>query len=418
MLKAGDSLRPAVLLSRNLTPDPNPNYRTGMCLARLGQAPLAEAFFRKADVPWKRRGQVRQQRLVNLQTSAQLDCLLEVSDRILAADGGFAAYADLDPTAWTCRLAADPRDVVSWHAYRRRFAADWADPRLGVLLSAPDAVLPGAPLLIAFEENYGVGNMIFFSRWLAGLRRFHEKITIALPVRLRKLFDSAFASAARFVPYEDPDGLLAIVQDFEGLKLAAPDLPILAGRYGFAPTMAPLFVTYGVSRRREPRPRIGLGWWTPNPRSSQKRNIGLDEVWRALEPVAEEITFVSLQPQRDEAIAQIEAAGLRDRIAVPDTDGLSDYLGYVDLIRSCTMVVSIDSSIPFFAGACGVPTLLLQPLASPYGWTGGYTRSDSFSSVSYLRQVEPGDWRIPLARLADEIRARLPATGPAAAIEG
>lgn len=77
-------------------------------------------------------------------------------------------------------------------------------------------------------------------------------------------------------------------------------------------------------------------------------------------------------------------------------------------IKTCKLVVTVDTAVAHLAGLCGVPTLLLIPRSSEWKWgTHENTPDDPWYGphVTYFRNSDPYKWDVELIRLAADALA-------------
>ncbi|HEX3064727.1 MAG TPA: glycosyltransferase family 9 protein, partial [Dongiaceae bacterium] len=95
----------------------------------------------------------------------------------------------------------------------------------------------------------------------------------------------------------------------------------------------------------------------------------------------------------------------RELLHEPGVDAMQDLDGWAAEIASVDVVVSIDNSAVHLAAALGKPVLLLLPTAPDWRWSESGDRAAWYADVRLLRQSLAGDWRGPIARALDLLRA-------------
>jgi len=154
-------------------------------------------------------------------------------------------------------------------------------------------------------------------------------------------------------------------------------------------------------------PRVALVWaGRPTHSNDARRSTGLE----ALRPLLDlpGLDFVSLQVgPRSEDIARL---GLADRIE--DLSGrLMDFAETAAALSHIDLLISVDTSVVHLAGALDRQVRVILPFAPDWRWLQGRDDTPWYPTVRLLRQQQPGDWSVPAAMLADELRA-LPSRPP------
>ena len=88
---------------------------------------------------------------------------------------------------------------------------------------------------------------------------------------------------------------------------------------------------------------------------------------------------------------------------------LSTWTATAKAIASCEFVVTSCTSVAHLAGAMGVPTKVIIPVAPYYLWTCPGSSTPYYDSLTLLRQTKPDDWLDPFIELAGTLEARLAA---------
>ena len=101
--------------------------------------------------------------------------------------------------------------------------------------------------------------------------------------------------------------------------------------------------------------------------------------------------------QRD--IQQLGAGGLLNDVG----RGIFDFAEAATALSQLDLLISIDAPIAHLAGAMGVKTWVLLPLAADWRWSLGGSRAPWYPSARLFRQPRAGDWESVFA----EVRANL-----------
>ena len=247
---------------------------------------------------------------------------------------------------------------------------------------------PDGRLLVLAEQ--GLGDAIHLSRYLPELA---ERFDVTLVCRRSQ--HSLFAELpARLLP---PD---AELPDSAWINMMA-----LPGLLGATPARVPGAAGWLATQRLPPfrppgaGPRVGLVWrGSPDHTNDRRRSMPTADL-RPLLDIAG-VEFVSLQvgPLAHEATSVL---GLPDLGA-----GLRDWGGTRDLLATCDLVISADTSTAHLAGAMGVPTWIMLPFMPDWRWGFG-ERTPWYDSVRLFRQPQPGDWGAVVAGVAGALQAML-----------
>ncbi len=154
-----------------------------------------------------------------------------------------------------------------------------------------------------------------------------------------------------------------------------------------------------------PARRIGLVW-AGQARPSEPRFAPLDRRrsagLAAFAPLAalSGVEFVSLQ--MGPAARQPAPSGL---VLTDPMAGVTDFLDTAAIIAGLDAVVSVDTSVVHLAGLVGTPVMLLDRYDGCWRWLHGRSDSPWYPRLRIFRQEQPGDWSVPMARIAAALAA-------------
>lgn len=261
-------------------------------------------------------------------------------------------------------------------------------------------VRPGERVLICGEQ--GIGDEVMFAGLIPRLLRRGGVFALTCESRLRELLLRSF-----------------------------PELPVLArGDYGSLPGDVTSWIWLGdlpgllrpdlhgdawseprylradaprteVFRRKysDGRPLVGISWHTTNRRTGWKRSLPTPELRKLLSIDA--VRWVSLQYGSASEMREIGG----DRLVVDEeVDATADLDVFAAQVAAMDHVVTIDNSTVHFAGALGVPTLLLLPRCADWRWFVDRSDCPWYGSVDLIRQAEPGGWARVIERASATIR--------------
>ena len=87
----------------------------------------------------------------------------------------------------------------------------------------------------------------------------------------------------------------------------------------------------------------------------------------------------------------------------PEIGDFADTAGIIDALD---LVVTVDTSVAHLAGAMAKPVCVLLPFAPDWRWLRHRDDSPWYPSARLFRQIRPGDWSDPVAKLAQFIGKR------------
>jgi len=309
--------------------------------------------------------------------------------------------------------------------YQRRWEtaafADQARPHRHRPWAGED--LAGKKILVYAEQ--GVGDEVMYAGLLQRLIDRGAAVFLEANQRLVSLFERSLTGVAVGQSQNPPlpaftgddfdfqassGALMAeLAPSYEDLKPAAAYLKADPAK------VAQLCETYRAPADDGAAPAlvVGIAWRSGNPVTGARRSASLDH-WR---PVLElpGVRFVNLQygdcAEELAAARQATGADIVEDTGVDTAGALDDFAAQV---AALDLVVSIDNSTIHFAGALGVPTLMLLNYEPDWRWFGAETGNPWYESVAHLRQETPEDWA-PVFEAAAAVVAGMAAGGPAPA---
>jgi tetratricopeptide (TPR) repeat protein len=267
--------------------------------------------------------------------------------------------------------------------------------------------LEGRRLLIWGEQ--GVGDQVFFAGMIADLAEAGADLVVTCEKRLVPLFARSFPEATIL-----PEG----GSDDEAILGTEPDLQSPMGALGHHlrgdPAKVPARQSYLevdselVTRLRiryAPAlggPRIGISWRSGNRDNGPERSLPL-AAWK---PILERAGGRAISLQYGDVGRQI--AGFHEKTGIEllvdgEIDPIADLDGFAAQVAAMDMVISVDNSTVHFAGALGIPTHVLLPVASDWRWQQNRKDTPWYPSISLHRQKRPRDWDTVVSALAREL---------------
>lgn len=132
--------------------------------------------------------------------------------------------------------------------------------------------------------------------------------------------------------------------------------------------------------------RVGITWrGGKTERMQSKRSVPLGLFSRLKSLSSPDVKVIQLQYNPiDTEIAYLQK-NFGNRLSLPRYDAIKDLDSWVDHIDSCDLLISVDNSAVHFAGAMGIPTLVMIPSHPDFRW-GLNSRSNLwYEEVELLR---------------------------------
>jgi hypothetical protein len=259
--------------------------------------------------------------------------------------------------------------------------------------------LPGGTLLVR-THRHGFGDAIQMARFMPQVKeRSGARVLLSVYRPLLRLMEGLPGIDGLIVQEEQEAPADAVVNLMElpvTLDIDADRLPPPTAIPAPAPMPMPELPRSGF--------RVGLAW--------------------AGSPVHTSDGLRSMDPRLLDALAVMPGAELAGRMAwcglqVPPSQEpprlpgftdmshrMGDFMDTAQVVGQMDLVVAVDTAVAHLAGSLGVPTLLLLQYLPEWRWGLGET-TPWYPAMKLLRQQTCGDWGGVVARLAQEIAARL-----------
>lgn len=256
----------------------------------------------------------------------------------------------------------------------------------------------GEKIFISSEQ--GIGDEVFFARWLGYLSTFESHFTVAIDERLIPLYARSFSNIS-FISKT----VKSRITDFDAY------LPI-----GSLPLILKKFTDRGVSyliqdqsRSDEIRQKIssnnkvvvGISWISKNSGSGVFRSIPLTQMLSLFENL--DLKIISLQ-YGDVGTDFASLAQKDRRLDIVDfVDKFGDVDSLSSLIGACDLVVSVDNSTVHFSGALGKKTFVMLNHAPDWRWGLADHTTNWYASHRLFRQTQAHSWDVPLVEVKSAI---------------
>lgn len=304
-----------------------------------------------------------------------------------------------------------------WQDYESRWrvdsfvkdsAAPASQPFIPVLdVAATPKSLARRRVLVVGEQ--GIGDQIMFASIIPDLARTAAEVTFLTEKRLCALFANSFPDVqvtplveanVSAADYDKVIALGSLGRIFRNRSQAFPGEPYLRPR-------EEAVRRWDKKLGRRPKAlRIGVSWrgGTKKTRAGQ-RSITLERLRPVLDlPGCE---FVNLQ--YGDVAAEIAAfnAGRDNPIRFFPPAETNDFEELAALLEGLDAVVSVQTAVVHLCGAIGKECLTLIPARPEWRYTARAKRLPWYRSVRLFRQAEGDDWDNVVARVADDLRARI-----------
>lgn len=224
---------------------------------------------------------------------------------------------------------------------------------------------------------HGLGDTVQFVRYMPMLReRAKEVLVWVQPSLMPLLFGQPGIDA--LLPLHDGVPAADFDVDVEIMELAH----VFRSNAETLPSAIPYLDVEPATLPEHDGLAVGIVWKAGNWNSS--RSLPPEELDALLG--VDGVTFFSLQ--RDETHPELVALG-----------GVDDPVSTARLMRAMDLVISVDTFPAHLAGALGVPTWTLLPLACDWRWMDARDDTPWYPTMRLFRQQREGDWRGVLARV-------------------
>jgi tetratricopeptide (TPR) repeat protein len=303
-----------------------------------------------------------------------------------------------------------------WNLYQWRWLINnQFSKKLETKIPKWDGKFSSGQTRILFWAEQGIGDEIFYFGMLRNFSDIEAKITVAVDIRLRTLFERSMPG----IDFIDKKEIVSMM-DESAFDYQAPigDLGLLCGVDKLIEYKAPKKFLSENSQRcsdlKKNNPFLsgkficGLSWKSTNKDIGLSKSLELIELCPLL--LIENVEFVSLQygATKDEIEFVEKELGIKIHV-INDLDIYNDIDGLVALISLCNLVVTTSNITAHLAGAIGKKSMVLMPFSKGkiWYWHSGVGQSLWYPSLELVSQVTMNDWTDPINKCKEWVLAQI-----------
>ena len=331
-----------------------------------------------------------------------LACLeLGLYEHLLLALSKFKEKNIFDPLC--CYLAAQARFFLGdwsmgWHLYESRkywFNCPLSNHQFQIW-QLGDSRPHGDSIFLS--SDLGIGDFIFFLRFVPRLRQYYRSISVIAPsslcllARKSRFFDQVISIQDLSLGDDKRVLNLSSICSFLGSESCSPEAsspsPYLSVTNPFSPAFES-FLSFGRKK-----PLVALNWCGNQEAESpsltvRARSVPI-EILEAI-PAFNAVDLISVQLGRKDELIR---SSLNKNIhpLQGEFDRLNDDLSVTaSMLMRCDLLITNDTSLAHLGGAMGIPTWVMLKCYPSWQWGCGGD-SSWYKSVQCFRQHRPFDW--------------------------
>jgi len=267
--------------------------------------------------------------------------------------------------------------------------------------------MQGQRILLHAEQ--GLGDTLQFIRYAPLVAARGGRVILDVPEPLQRLLAtmpgvSAMAASDEALPAFDLHCPMMSLPHAFATRLETIPAPVAPQ---IAPALAQLWRERVLACAAPGKLRVGLVW-AGSPRPGEARAHYADR--RRSLPLAAFAPFAglpglalySLQHGVAAKAPALPGLGLIDLM-----HGVVDFADTAALLGALDLVIAVDTSVAHLAATLGKPVWLLSRFDACWRWLDARDDTPWYPTMRLYRQPEPGAWAPVLARLTDDLRARI-----------
>jgi Flp pilus assembly protein TadD len=242
--------------------------------------------------------------------------------------------------------------------------------------------IEGKRILLYPEQ--GLSDVLLFVRFARELKRRGAIVMVLCQALLKELLvgtdyiDVVVAEGEKLPAFDVHASLVSLPH------LCRADFTALSAPYLGAPKDGRI----ALGRLDRAKLRIGVYWAAmPGQPQDRQRSAPFSE-FMALAGDPELLIFSLQGGVHQKDIPQLGAGGLLHDVG----RGIFDFAEAATALSQLDLLISIDAPIAHLAGAMGIRTWVLLPLAADWRWQLGGTRAPWYPSARLFHQPKAGDW--------------------------
>lgn len=259
--------------------------------------------------------------------------------------------------------------------------------------------IEGRSILLHSEQ--GLGDVLFFARYVAPLAATGARVAIACDAQLVRVVATVPGIAGAFdnegpLPAHELHAPLLSVLHLAGFEPLAPASPYLAAD-------PELIATWRPQLPAAPGLRVGLVWaGNPDFPGDAERSLRLGMLLPMIRALPE-VSFVAVQKGHGrrhlEGLAEPLPANFHDL-----GDRIGDFADTAAIMASLDLILSTDSSPAHLAGALHRPSWVLLPPFGDWRWGEAEETTPWYPGMRLWRRGEGEEWESVLERVEAALR--------------
>ena len=304
-----------------------------------------------------------------------------------------------------CQLAQSKFDE-GWKNFKFRWLSNRSNS-IKLESKLPEFCLNSENKNVLIWGEQGLGDEIFFLRFLSKLEPYVHNMYVKLDKRLRPIIESILPRA-KFINqnknFRKGIDCQLPIGDLSSLFINNIfDLKNNSKKYIKSDSVR----TNDLKKYLKKKNQVicGLSWISKNGDIGASKSISLD----VLKPILslQNIKFIDLQ--YNDTKAEREQFFKENNISInkiEHIDNFNDIEGITSLIDACDFIITVSNTNAHIAGALGKKTLLLLPKGKGRLWYWSSNKNNSlwYSSVEILEQSFPGEWEPVIKELKSKVR--------------
>ena len=287
---------------------------------------------------------------------------------------------------------------TGWHMYEYRkcwFNCPLSNRRLQIW-QLGDARPRGETIFLS--SDLGIGDFVFFLRFVPRLRQYYRLIFVIVPLNLYSLaersglFDEVFSLQDLLL--DDIECVLKIssICSFLGSKSCSPEASLSSPYLSIVNPLGPAFDLFRSPGRK--KPLVALNWSgnqeAESPSFTVRARAVPIEILEAI-PALSAVDLVSVQLGRKDELMKSSLSKYLHPFQ-DQFDRLNDDLSVTaSMLMECDLLITNDTSLAHLGGAMGIPTWVMLKCYPSWQW--GYDGDGSwYKSIRCFRQHRPFDW--------------------------